>query len=217
MDTKLVKDSAINDFTVRLASKAPTPGGGGTAALVAALGASLGSMVAELTIGKKKYADVEAEIKNERDKAEALRVRLLALADADAAVFFPLSQAYSLPADTAEQKQHKDAVMADALKAACEVPIEIMKCCAEAILMVEVMAEKGSVMAVSDAAAGAALCAGAIKAASLNVYINTKTMQDRALAEAFNETADDLLMQYVPYAARVFDAVLDKLNPKAGM
>ncbi len=212
---ELVKDTIIDDFTVALASKAPTPGGGGTAALVAALSASLASMVAGLTVGKKKYADVEQEIIEQRDKAEDLRKRLLALADADAAAFLPLSQAYSLPSETEVLREIKAEIMEQALKKACEVPIEIMKCCAETILVIEVMAQKGSVMAVSDAAAAASLCAGAIKAASLNVYINSKAMLDRDLAAEFNETADDLLALYVPYAEQVFDTVLHQLHPEA--
>lgn len=204
----------IAEFCDALSSGAPVPGGGGASALAGALAAALDGMVAELTIGKKKYADVQAEITARRDEASALRDRLLSLADADAAVFLPLSQTYALPTETAAQKAHKTAVMEQALDAACGVPLDIMDCCAQAIDIADVMAQKGSVMAVSDAAAAAALAEGALKAASLNVYINTKSMIDRDRAGALNDKADALLAQYLPCARRVFDTVAARLRPK---
>lgn len=211
MDTQ---DKTIRGFTDELASGAPAPGGGGAAALAGALAAALGGMVAELTVGKKKYADVEAQVKEQRDSAARLRARLLELADADEAVFLPLSKAYGLPTETEEQKRHKADVMERALVAACEVPLEIMACCADAVTVADFMAQHGSVMAVSDAAAAAALGEGALKAASLNVYINTKSMADRACAADFNAKADALLARYLPVAQEVFDTVLTRLRPK---
>lgn len=121
-------------FLAELASKAPTPGGGGTAALVGAAGVALGNMVGNLTTGKKKYAAVEADIQALNTKADFLRKELEALVQADADAFAPLAAAYGLPKDTPEQAAHKAAVLEKALDAACAVPLEIMESAPRALL-----------------------------------------------------------------------------------
>ena len=118
---------SCEQFLAELASKAPTPGGGGTAALVGAAGVALGSMVGSLTVGKKKYAAVEADIQSLNAQAEVLRKELEALVQADAEAFAPLAAAYGLPKDTPEQAAHKAAVLESALDAACAVPLQIME------------------------------------------------------------------------------------------
>ena len=190
-------------FLAELASKAPTPGGGGTAALVGAAGVALGNMVGNLTTGKKKYAAVEADIQALNTKADVLRKELEALVQADADAFAPLAVAYVLPKDTPEQAAHKAAVLEKALDAACAVPLEIMEKCAE-----------GSVMAVSDAGCAAALCKAALQAASLNVFINTKLMADRERAAALDAKTDKLLDEFVSRADAVFASVTNKLRNK---
>ena len=197
-------------FLAELASKAPTPGGGGTAALVGAAGVALGNMVGNLTTGKKKYAAVEADIQALNTKADALRKELEALVQTDA----PLAAAYGLPKDTPEQAAHKAAVLEKALDAACAVPLEIMEKCAEGIALVEEYAAKGSVMAVSDAGCAAALCKAALQAASLNVFINTKLMADRERAAALDAKTDKLLDEFVSRADAVFASVTNKLRNK---
>ena len=191
-------------FLAELASKAPTPGGGGTAALVGAAGVALGNMVGNLTTGKKKYAAVEADIQALNTKADALRKELEVLVQADADAFAPLAAAYGLPKDTPEK----------ALDAACAVPLEIMEKCAEGIALVEEYAAKGSVMAVSDAGCAAALCKAALQAASLNVFINTKLMADRERAAALDAKTDKLLDEFVSRADAVFASVTNKLRNK---
>ena len=149
-------NESCSRFLAELASKAPTPGGGGTAALVGAAGVALGNMVGCLTVGKKKYAAVEADILTLNERAGALRAELEALVQADAEAFAPLAAAYGLPKDTPEQAAHKAAVLETALDAACAVPLEIMGKCAEGIALVEEYAAKGSALAVSDAGCAAA-------------------------------------------------------------
>lgn len=151
-------NESCSRFLAELASKAPTPGGGGTAALVGAAGVALGNMVGCLTVGKKKYAAVEADLLTLNERAGALRAELEALVQADAEAFAPLAAAYGLPKDTPEQAAHKAAVLETALDAACAVPLEIMGKCAEGIALVEEYAAKGSALAVSDAGCAAALC-----------------------------------------------------------
>ena len=181
-----MKDLSCAQFLAQLASKAPTPGGGGTAALVGAAGVALGNMVGCLTTGKKKYAAVEADIQALNARAEALRLELEALVQADADAFAPLAAAYGLPKDTPEQTAHKAAVLEAALDGASAVPLQIMEKCAEGIALAEQYAAKGSVLAVSDAGCAAVLCKAALQAASLNVFINTKLMADRTHAAALD-------------------------------
>jgi formiminotetrahydrofolate cyclodeaminase len=202
----------IPDFVTVLASKAPVPGGGGASALVGAVGTALGNMVGSLTTGKKKYADVEAEIVELKKKSDALQDTLLKLIDKDAENFEPLAKAYGLPKDTTAQQQEKEKVMEAALQGATATPLEIMKKCAEAIDIIEGFAAKGSKLAVSDAGVGAAFCKAALEGASLNVFINTKVMKDRSRAEKINKEADELLAEYGTKADRIFAGVKIQLR-----
>ena len=208
----MFRDKTIKEFTDELASKAPVPGGGGASALAGAVGTALGNMVGSLTVGKKKYADVEDDIKELMKKAEVLRKELLECIDEDAACFEPLARAYSLPEETEAEKAEKEKVMEKALETACRGPFSIMEkaCCA--IDIIEEFAEKGSRLAVSDAGAGAALCCGALKAASLNIYINTKMMKNRELAAEFEEKADALTAGGSEKADRIFEMVKETLR-----
>ena len=207
-------ERSCRQFLAELAGKAPTPGGGGASALVGAAGVALGNMVGSLTVGKKKYAAVEAGIQALNARAETLRGELEALVQADAEAFAPLAAAYGLPKDTPEQAAHKSAVLEKALDAACAVPLQIMEKCAEGIALVEEYAAKGSVMAVSDAGCAAVLCKAALQAASLNVFINTKLMADRSRADVLDAKADNLLNEFVPRADAVFASVMQKLRNK---
>lgn len=123
-----------NEFVEVLAPKAPVPGGGGASALVGAIGTALGNMVGSLTVGKKKYADVEEEMYALKEKADLLQKDLLVLIERDAEVFEPLAKAYGMPRETEEEKQRSARVMEIVLKDACSVPMEIMeKCCSRSI------------------------------------------------------------------------------------
>lgn len=197
------KESCEN-FVEVLASKAPVPGGGGASALVGAIGAALGNMVGSLTVGKKKYADVEAEMLALKAKSDALQAELLALVEKDAEVFAPLAAAYGMPRETEAEKAEKARVMAIVLKDACAVPMDIMRRCCEAIDVVAEFAAKGSALAVSDAGCAAVCCKAALFGASLNVFINTKSMTDRDYAEAVNAEANTMLDTYGPKADRIF-------------
>ncbi|HIS79876.1 MAG TPA: cyclodeaminase/cyclohydrolase family protein [Candidatus Scatomonas merdavium] len=208
-----MKYSALTctEFVEVLASKAPVPGGGGASALVGAIGTALCNMVGSLTVGKKKYAAVEAEITELMEQATALQKKLLHLIEKDAEVFEPLSRAYGLPAGTEEEKAEKSRVMEGCLRNACSVPMDIMRTCCQVISLIGAFAEKGSVLAVSDAGVAAACCRGALKGASLNVYINTKSMKDREYAESLNRECDEMLETYSAVADEVFEQVKAKL------
>lgn len=199
-------------FLEDLAGSAPAPGGGGAAALVGAAGAALGNMVGSLTVGKKKYAAVEADILVLNRRAAALRKQLEGLVQADADAFTPLAAAYKLPKETPEQQAHKAAVLEAALEGACAVPLEIMSACCEGITLAAEYAEKGSVMAVSDAGCAALFCKAALQAAGLNVSINTRLMADKAHAAALNAQADAMLAEFVPQADQIYEKLTHSLR-----
>lgn len=202
---------SCEEFVGVLSSNAPVPGGGGASALVGALGIALGNMVASLTIGKKKYADVEEDMKACAEKATKLQNELLSLIQKDAELFEPLSKAYGLPKETEEEKKKKAEVMEAALREACSVPLEIMELCCEAIKLQVEFAHKGTALAVSDAGVGVVFCKSAMKGASLSVFINTKAMTDREYAEEINKKAKAMLKEYNKLADEVFDYVVDLL------
>ena len=202
------QDKNLVEFTTELASKAAVPGGGGASALVGAVGVSLGNMVGALTVGKRKYADVEEDIKVLMEQAEGLRVKLLDLIEADAACFAPLAKAYGIP----KEDPNRDAIMEDALKTACSVPMDIVRTVCEAISLMEDFAKKGSALAVSDAGCGAVCCKAALQGASLNVFINTKSMKDRETASALEAEAQNLLDKFCPIADEIFDIVFQKMK-----
>lgn len=206
------RDQTIDSFFIELSSKAPIPGGGGASALVGALSGALTHMVAALTVGKQKYAAVEQEMQELLVQTESLTNRFLALMDEDAASFEPLAQAYRLPKETDEEKSEKARVMESALKSAVQPPLEIMETCARALPLIALCAEKGSVVAVSDAGVAASLCRAALEGASLNVFINTQGMQDKAYASSLNQRAHELLTQYGAEAERIFREVSARLG-----
>ena len=201
-----------NEFVEVLASKAPVPGGGGASALVGAIGTALGNMVGSLTVGKKKYADVEEEMCELKKIADELQKELLLQFERDAEGFVPLSKAYGMPRETEEEKAEKARVMEIVLKDACSVPMEIMEKCCEAIEIIVEFAAKGSTLAISDAGVGAAFCKAALQGASLNVYINTKSMKNREYAEELNAKCDAMLEKYTKIADEVFNSVLGRLK-----
>ena len=199
------KLQTCEDFIEVLASKAAVPGGGGAAALTGAIGIALGNMVGSLTVGKKTYADVEDEIIECKKEADEIAKEFLE-------AFEPLSRAYGRPKSTPEEIAEKEEIMENALNVACGVPIEIMKTCARGIDLVEVFAAKGSRIALSDAGVGATLLKSAMQGASLNVYINTKSMKDRKRAEELNQLADSLREEYEAIADRIFAEVSSRIR-----
>ena len=198
---------SLREYAKVLSSKEAVPGGGGAAALVGALGCSLGSMTGELTSGKKKFADVEPLVRESITKLCELRDKLMELSEKDAEVFEPLSKAYSLPKDTEEEREYKDKVMEECLDMAASVPMEIMRCACLALEPIKTLSEVGSKLAVSDAGCAASLCKSAVVSASLNVYINTRYMKDREKAEALNEETRALVDKACSLADEVTDSV----------
>lgn len=196
-----------NTFIEVLASDAPAPGGGGAAAFVGAIGVALSNMVASLTLGKEKFADVQDEIGSLKEQANTLQERFLFLMDEDARVFEPLSRAYGLPKGTPEELAHKESIMAECLLSCAQVPLDMMHVCAESIVIAERMEQIGTPIAVSDVGCSAVMLKAALLSAELNVCVNTKLMKDRSCAEELNAKARQLVDVYVPMAETIYSKV----------
>ena len=200
--TDKMMDKSCTEFAAELAGKVSVPGGGGAAAYVGALGVALCSMVGNFTTGKKKYAEYEEDVQRMLAEGEKVRARLLDLVEEDAAAFFPLSQAYGIPKEDPTRDEQLEKCTKDALAG----PLEMMRQIAKAIELLEEMNVKGSRMLISDVGCGAVCAAAAMRAASMNVFINTKGLKDREYAAKVEAEADELLA-YVPRAKAVADEV----------
>lgn len=208
----MLKDSSIKDFVDVLASDEPTPGGGGASALVAAIGTALGNMVGSLTEGKLKYYEVEDEIEDMIEKAEAIEQDFLELMDEDEKAFLPLMEAYKLPHATEIEKAKRTAVLIAAKSQACQPPLKIMRKCCEAIDLCGRFAEIGNKSAVSDAGVGVLFCKAALQGASLNIYINTMNLADEEYAAKLNAETDQMLDEYTKKADAIYESVLAELK-----
>ena len=202
-----MKEWTIEQFVSELASKAPVPGGGGAAALGGAVGSALGGMVGNLTVGKKKYADVEERVLQVLSEADRLQQELLYLMEEDSRAFEPLSRAYGMPKATEAERAAKEQVMEVALRDASLVPLQIMETAGQMLDLLEEMAQIGSRLAISDVGVGVQFCRSAVLGASMNIFINTKMMKDRKLAEQLNEKAEQLIAEKSVQADRIFEEV----------
>ncbi len=205
-------ESSAKDFVAALSSKEPIPGGGGASAYVGSMGMALGVMVGNLTVGKKKYADVEAEVKILIEKSEKVIARFQSLVAEDAAAFYPLSQAYGMPKNTEEEIQRKEETLQKALVNATLVPLEIARCCAEGIDLQEEFAQKGTRIAISDVGVGVAFLKAALEGAKLNVLINTQIMKDQEFKHRIETELADLCTVYTAKADRIFAEVQNSIT-----
>lgn len=194
---------SCGDFAAALASRTSVPGGGGAAAMAGALGIALCSMAGNFTAGKKKFAAVEGDVQRILAEAEALRIRLLELVDADADAFEPLGRAYAIPKEDPSRAQ----ILEEAAQNACKAPLEMVHCCGKALLLLEEMLEKGSKLLISDVGCGALLCKAAMESAAMNVFVNTATLRDRETARQLEQQADDALRTYLPMADAIAASV----------
>lgn len=199
-------------FVEMLASATPAPGGGGAAALVGAIGTALGHMASNLTVGKKKYAQVEAEMLLLNERCMLLEKELLDQVQADEKGFLPLAAAYRLPKDAPGY----DRFMDEATLEACEVPLKIMELCCQALDCIAVVAQKGTRLAVSDAGSGAVCCKAAMQAASLTIFINTKSLRNRSAAAAIDARVHQMLEAYGALADRIYLDVCRSFGQQGG-
>ncbi len=194
---------SCHDFSQALACKTSVPGGGGAAAMVGALSAALCSMAGNFTAGKKKYAAYEADIQRILVEAEGLRQSLLVLIDADATGFEPLAKAYAIP----KEDPSRDTVMEQATLGACHAPMQMLFACADVMLLLEELLEKGSRLLLADVGCGAYLCKAAMESAALSVFVNTATLKNRESAAKIELQVDQILKTYLPMADKIAASV----------
>ena len=193
----------MNDFLNELASSAPVPGGGGASALVGAVSCALCSMVANLTTGKKKYAQYQERIDELFPYLEGIRQELVEDIKLDADAFYPLSQAYSIPKDD----PNRDEIMENALLTASNAPMKIVEDVSRLVPVLEELEVIGSRLAISDVAVAATACATALKGAVMNIYINTKSMKNREVADAMNAKAKELVADGTKRCEAVYEKI----------
>ena len=203
-----MREFTIDQFTEALSSAAPVPGGGGASALMGALASSLCSMVANLTIGKKKYAEYQADIERILDETAVLTNDISALIEKDAEAFEPLSKAYSIPKD----EPGRDEILENALRVASDAPYEIVAKCQEVASIIEELSVKGSRLAISDVGVAASALRAAVTGASMNVYINTKLMKDREYAADMNAKTDAAVASVIATCDKAYELVLGGLK-----
>ncbi len=205
-------DKSCKDFIDVLASKAPVPGGGGAAAMGGAIGMALSNMVGNLTVGKKKYADVEDEVKVLIENGNKIIADLERLVDKDAEVFEPLSKAYGLPKDTPELAKQRDETLENCCKVACSVPMDIMRAAFEGIKIHARMGQIGTMLAISDVACGVVFMKSALIAGSMNVIININSITDQEFNKATKAEMDRLLAEGTKLADDTLSLVISKLT-----
>ena len=189
----MLTEKTVSKFLDELASNSPAPGGGSVAALAGALGAALTSMVCNLTIGKKKYADAEPDMKNVLQRSEELRKIVARLIDTDTDAFNKVMEAYGLPKDSDDQKALRSAAIQGATKEAALVPLEVMKHCIDGLALAKIVAEKGNANSLSDAGVSALMQHAACESAALNVRINLTGIQDAEFVGWKSEEVNSLL------------------------
>ena len=206
------KDTAIELFLDALASSKATPGGGSAAAIIAAMGAALVSMVCNLTIGKKKYADVEGEMKAVLHKAETLCHKLAGMIEDDVKAFDQVMAAYGMAKETDTEKAARDKAIQAALKQATEVPLRCCHAAREVIDLAAIVSEKGNLNVISDAGVGVLAAYAALRSAALNVFTNAKIITDKAFAEAKVKELEKLLAGAEAATENAYEVVKGKLS-----
>ncbi|MDD2397177.1 MAG: cyclodeaminase/cyclohydrolase family protein [Tissierellia bacterium] len=209
----MLTELSCRDFANELASKKPVPGGGGAAAMVAALGAALNTMVANFSYGKKKFIDIKDKHEELIKRGEILRVKLIDLVDKDAEYFEPLSRAYVMPSNTEEEKALKNETLQRCLMDACSAPMETLEYSYDAILLHEEIIDISSKNIISDVGVGVQLLKAALNSAYLNVLINLNSMDDENYARRQKEKAEKLVDRGTKTADELYEKVVTILNP----
>ncbi|GAB6281757.1 MAG: cyclodeaminase/cyclohydrolase family protein [Ignavibacterium sp.] len=175
----------INEYIQELSSESPTPGGGNVSAFCGVLAASLSEMVCNLTIGKKKYADVENEIKNVKEELIKTKTKFLELAEKDNDAFNKVMDSFKLPKNNHEEIAVRNIALEKATLEAAEVPFDVIKLVKETLPLITFVAEKGNKNSISDAGVAASLLSTATEGAYLNVLINCSSLSNQTLANEF--------------------------------
>ena len=201
----------VTQFADLLGSDAPAPGGGSAAALEGALGAALTAMVCALTMGKKKYAEVQDLAQDTLAKASDLKARFLDVMDRDTEAFNAVSAVFSMPKGTPEEKAARSAAMQEALKGCTKTPFEMMELSVEALELTASVVGKTNTSAASDLGVSALSLKAAIQGAWLNVLINIGSLKDADLAQDYRTKGEALLARALPLADQIYETILQQM------
>lgn len=207
-----IKDTAVEPFLDALAGQGATPGGGSAAAIIGAMGAALVSMVCNLTIGKKKYAEVEGEMKDVLTKAEALRLRLTGMIEDDVKAFDAVMAAYGMAKETDAEKVAREKAIQAALKQATEIPLRCCHAAREVIDLAAIASAKGNLNVISDAGVAVLAAYAALRSAALNVFTNARMITDKTFAEATLKELNALLAGAEGATEKAYAVVKGKLS-----
>ena len=207
----MFQEQELQTFLDQLASKASTPGGGSAAAIMGAMGAALVSMVANLTVGKQKYQDVEEEMQGFLERSEDMRSRLTGMMQADIDVFDKVMAAYGMARDTEAEKEARSGAIQVALKEATDVPLACAQLCADVIELCRPVAEKGNLNVISDAGVAVLAAHAALRSAALNVYINIGGIRDQEFVQDRRDKLEFVLSGAGVATETVYELVKSKL------
>lgn len=200
-------DERMERFLTELASKAPIPGGGGAAALMGSLAAALGSMVGNLTTGKKKYEQYQQDIERILSVLQDSLWEIYEYIEKDAHAFEPLAKAYKIPRD----QPGREELMEEVTLQAAKVPLDLTKKLYGIIPLLEELEIKGSHLAISDVAVAASCLTSALESGVMNIYINTRSLKNRKLAEEINEEAKRMSGEGVLRCKKIYERILETL------
>ena len=207
----MLTKNTVDEFLEQVASNSPAPGGGSVSALAGALGAALTSMVARLTIGKKKYAEVQSEMEEVLKRSEDLRNQLTLVIDEDTLAFNKVMEAFGMPKETDEQKAQRTLAIEEASRSATEVPLKLIELCDRMLDFVIIVSEKGNKNSASDAGVSAIFLRAAAHGAALNVRINVAGMEQNQFGEGAKRTMDSLLKRIEEKSERALVSVNSRM------
>jgi formiminotetrahydrofolate cyclodeaminase len=205
-------DKKVSNFLDELASNSPTPGGGSVAALTGALGAALISMVGNLTIGKKKYEDVEEDFKKIISSSEKLRYELSQLIEEDVKAFNNFMATYKMPKETEDEKKMRTEKIQEALVEAARIPLKTAYKCLDIMILSHETAEKGNINVVSDVGVAILMAEAAMKSAILNVKINLKMIRDEEVRTELSSSIKEILLKEKVQKEKVLKIVEQKIR-----
>jgi glutamate formiminotransferase/formiminotetrahydrofolate cyclodeaminase len=205
-------DKKVSNFLYELASNSPTPGGGSVAALAGALGAALISMVGSLTVGKKKYEDVEEDIKKIIGSSEKLRYELSQLIEEDVKAFNNFMATYKMPKETEDEKKVRTKKIQEALVEAAKVPLKTAYKCLDIMIISQEVAEKGNLNVVSDAGVAVLMAEAALESAILNVKINLRMIKDEEVKTELSSSIKELLLKEKGQKEKVLKIVEERMK-----
>ncbi|MBU2439321.1 cyclodeaminase/cyclohydrolase family protein [bacterium] len=205
-------DKKVSNFLDELASNSPTPGGGSVAALAGALGAALISMVGNLTIGKKKYEDVEEDIKKIISSSEKLRYELSQLIEEDVMAFNNFMATYKMPKETEDEKKIRAEKIQESLIEAAKVPLTVAYKCLDVLSLSKEVAEKGNINVISDAGVAVLMAQAALESAILNVKINLRMIKDEKARTELSSSIKEILLKEKGQKEKVLGIVDSKIG-----